>query len=68
MVLFAHLLSQPSLLVCDIVYCLDHPLKVSILAVLHFQGPNLPLLPFPNNMLADTDIDYYNLWDGDHPD
>jgi hypothetical protein len=56
-----YLLSYLLLLVRDIVYFLDHRLKVSIIRVLAFQGPNLPPLLLPDNLLADRDIDCHSL-------
>jgi hypothetical protein len=60
-----HLLSHLSLLAGDTVYFLHHLLKASIVAALVFQGPNVAPLPFPDNLLADGDIDYHTLWDSD---
>jgi hypothetical protein len=57
-----YLLSQPLLLACDIGYLLGYLLKVSIVIVLPFKGPNSPPSCFPNNIWADRDIDYHNLW------
>jgi hypothetical protein len=63
--LLAHLLSYPLFLMGDIAFFPNHLLKVSIVTVLAFQGPNSPALHFPSNLLAEREVGYHTLWDGD---